>query len=429
MEVRVGGPDGARVRDRGGPGWTQAYLLLVRVPATMSPDPENPGNLRQREVYLEGKLMGATPELPVSFEALEEAALEALDDEAYGYVAGGAGGEGTVWENQRAFDRWRIVPRMMRDVETRDLSVEVLGLDLPAPMLLAPIGVQSILHEEGEVATAEAAQRVGLPFVLSSASSFTLEAVAEAAPDVTKLFQLYWSSDRDVAASFVQRAEEAGYEALVVTVDTPMMGWRERDIQDAYLPFLDGEGIANYLTDPAFRELLDADPDEDELGAIRTFIEIFGDPSLTWEDLEWLRDQTELPLVVKGLLHPDDAREAVDRGADGVVVSNHGGRQVDGAIGALSALPGIVDAIGDDAAVLFDSGIRRGADVVRAVALGADAVLFGRPYAYGLALDGADGVEAVSKNLLADVDLTLGLAGHTTFDTVDRSVLVDRHEL
>ncbi len=392
----------------------------------MTPDPTNPGNQRQVEVYLEGMMAGTTPELPVAFEDLQDAALEVLDGPAYDYVAGSAGAEDTAWENQRAFDRWRIVPRMMRDVEERDLSVEVLGQQLPAPVLLAPIGVQSIIHEDGELATAKAAEAAGVPFILSSASSYTLEEVAKAAPEVTKWFQLYWSSDLDVAASFVHRADQAGYSALVVTVDTPMMGWRERDIQQAYLPFLEGEGVANYMADPAFRELLDQPPEEDQVSAIQTFIEIFGDPSLTWEDLGWLREQTDLPLLVKGLLHPDDARQAVERGADGVIVSNHGGRQVDGAIGALTALPDIVEEIGDEAAVLFDSGIRRGADAFRAIALGAQAVLLGRPYAYGLALAGADGVQEVTKNLLADLDLTLGLAGHTSFETVDRSTLVDR---
>jgi isopentenyl-diphosphate delta-isomerase len=373
----------------------------------MTETPDNPGDRRQTEVYLEGKLAGTTPDLPVAFEALEAQALDALDEPAHDYVAGGAGSESTVHENQRAFDRWRIVPRVMRDIEHRELATSVVGLDLPAPVLLAPIGVQSIIYEEGELATARAANALKPPLVLSSASSHTLEEVADAAPDATKLFQLYWSSENAVARSFVERAEQAGYDAIVVTVDTPTMGWRERDIEQAYLPFFDGEGVANYFADPAFRDLLDVPPEEDELTAIQTFVDVFGDPSLTWEDLDWLREQTDLPLIVKGVLHPDDAEKAIEHGADAIAVSNHGGRQVDGAVGALTALPHVVDHVGEDVDVLFDSGIRRGADVVRALALGADAILFGQPYAYGLAIDGRDGVEAVCENLLADLDLTL----------------------
>jgi len=318
---------------------------------------------------------------------------------------------------------------MLRDVAERDLSVELFGRELPVPVLLAPIGVQSILHEEGELASARAAADLGVPFVSSSAASETMEDVADELGDATGWFQLYWSTDRDVTASFLQRAEDAGYEAVVVTVDTPMMGWRERDVENAYLPFLDQEGVANYFADPAFRDSLDAPPEEDPNAAVWQFTEIFGDPSLTWDDLDWLREQTDLPIVLKGVLRPDDAREALDRGVDGVVVSNHGGRQVDGAIAALSALPRVVDAVGDRAPVLFDSGIRRGADAFRAIALGADAVLLGRPYAYGLAVDGEDGVREVLKNFLADLDLTLGLSGYAAVADVDRDAVVDADEL
>ena len=384
--------------------------------------PDQPGPERQTEVYMEG-MADVTPDLPVSFADLEAAALEAMDDEAYGYVAGAAGGETTASHNREAFDRWRIVPRMLRDVSERDLSVDLFGRDLRVPALLAPIGVLSIVHDEGELAVARAAADLDLPFVLSSASSETLEDVADAAPETPKWFQLYWSTDRDVAASFVDRAERAGYEAVVVTVDTPMLAWRERDVADAYLPFLDGEGIANYLSDPAFRARLDVPPEDNEFVAIREFVEIFGDPSLTWDDLTWLRERTDLPLVVKGLLHPEDARLAVEHGADGVVVSNHGGRQVDRAVAALEMLPEVVDEVGEEATVLFDSGIRRGADALIALALGAEAVLYGRPYAYALALDGEDGVREHCRNFLADLDLSLGLSGRASVDELDREYL------
>ncbi|SIQ95442.1 FMN-dependent dehydrogenase, includes L-lactate dehydrogenase and type II isopentenyl diphosphate isomerase [Haladaptatus litoreus] len=389
-------------------------------------DPSEPyGPNRQREVYAGGMLANQTPDLPTSPEKLAELARESLSPEAHAYVAGSAGAESTKDENRSAFDRWRIVPRMLRDVEERDLSVSLFGRELPVPVLLAPIGVQSIIHEKGELAAARAAKSMDVPLVLSSASSETMEDVADELGDTLGWFQLYWSADRDVTASFLERAEDAGFEAIVVTLDTPIMGWRERDVKHAYLPFLDQEGVANYFTDPAFRESLDSPPEDDPSAAVWRFTEIFGDPSLTWDDLDFLREHTDLPIVLKGILHPEDAREAVERGVDGLVVSNHGGRQVDGAIGALSALPGIIDEVGDEVPVLFDSGIRRGADAFRAIALGADAILLGRPYVYGLAIDGEDGVREVLQNFLADLDLTLALSGHDSFETVDRSVLVE----
>jgi lactate 2-monooxygenase len=384
---------------------------------------DNPGDTRQREIYM-GGLAEMTPEVPLAYEDLEAAAMEALDGAAFDYVMGGAGAERTVRANAAAFDRWRLVPRFLRDVAERDLFVEVFGVE-QYPFMLAPVGVQSILHEDAELAVARAASAQGVPMVLSSVSSFTIEEVAEALGDTPKWFQLYPSSDREVAASFVARAEAAGYDALVVTVDTPLPGWRERDLQRAYLPFLEGEGIANYTSDPAFRARLDQPPEENPQMAVLEFIDVFGDASLDWEDLAWLCAETDLPVVVKGLLHPADARRATEAGAAGVVVSNHGGRQVDGAIAALDALPRVAEAVADGTAVLFDSGVRRGADAIKALALGADAVLLGRPYAYGLALDGQHGVEEVLRNFRGDLDLTLGLVGHDAVSALDREALVD----
>jgi isopentenyl diphosphate isomerase/L-lactate dehydrogenase-like FMN-dependent dehydrogenase len=313
--------------------------------------------------------------MPISFEALEEAALELMDDAAADYIAGGANGENTVGRNRRAFDRWRIVPRFFRDVGERDLAVAVCGQELPVPVMLAPIGIRSIAHEDAELATAAGAREADVPVTLSSVSSETMEDVAEEPGNTPKWFQLSWSSERSVAESFVDRAERAGYDAVVVTVDTPVPGWKEWDLRKGYVPQLDGEGVANYFTDEAFRDLLDDPLEDDESGAVRTFLDAFGDPALTWSDLEWLREQTDLHIVLKGLLHPTDARTAVERGADGVVVSNHGGRQVDGAISALDALPAVAAELDDtDADLLFDSGIRRGAEALTAIALGADAV-------------------------------------------------------
>jgi isopentenyl-diphosphate delta-isomerase len=386
--------------------------------------PDQPGPKRQTQVFMQG-LADVTPDLPLSYEDLEAAALEALSPEAFDYVAGGAGGEDTVDRNREAFRERRLLPRVLRDVGERDLSTTVCGTDLAHPVMLAPVGVQSIVHEAGERATARAARDLGMGMVSSSAASTTLEEVREELGDAPGWFQLYWSADDDIARSFVDRATEAGYEALVVTLDTPMLAWRERDMERAYLPFLEAEGVANYFSDPAFLDRLDAPPGENELAAVNEFVGVFGDPTLTWDDLEWLCEYSDLPVVPKGILHPDDAERAVEAGAAGVVVSNHGGRQVDGAVAALDQLPAVVEAVGDDADVLFDSGIRRGADVLKALALGADAVLLGRPYVYGLALDGADGVREVCENFLADLDLATGLVGCADVADVDESVLAD----
>jgi isopentenyl diphosphate isomerase/L-lactate dehydrogenase-like FMN-dependent dehydrogenase len=375
-----------------------------------------------REIYARG-LAGEQPKLPVSWAELEEVAERTMDARAAAYVYATAGSGDTVRANLDAFRRWRIVPRMLRDVATRDLTVTVAGTELPAPVLLAPIGVQSIVHTDGELATARAAAALGLPMVVSSASAHTMEEVAEAGGEAPRWYQLYWPNDPGLAESLVMRAETAGYAAIVVTVDTFIPGWKPRDLQQAWLPFLEGVGNANYLQDPVFRSQLAKPPEEDLAAAIGHYLGVYVNPSLTWDDLVWLRERTSLPILLKGILHPDDAREAARRGVDGIVVSNHGGRQVDGAIAALDALPGVVEAAGDDLAVLFDSGVRSGADVVKALALGADAVLLGRPYIWGLALDGQGGVETVLRMLLAELDLTLALSGYASLAELDRSAL------
>jgi isopentenyl diphosphate isomerase/L-lactate dehydrogenase-like FMN-dependent dehydrogenase len=374
------------------------------------------------EIYLNG-LQGQTPAQPLAPEDLEQQARAVLPSRAYVYVAGGAGAEDTVRANRDAFRRWRIVPRMLRDVSRRDLGVELLGQRLPAPVLIAPVGVQAMLHPEAELAVARAARSLGVPLVLSTVSSTPLEAVAETLGDSPRWFQLYWPKDPALAASLVGRAERAGFTAVVVTLDTYLYGWRERDLQQAWLPFAQGQGIANYLTDPVFRAALPAPPEQDPAAAARYFLAVVSNPALTWDDLAWLRRQTRLPILLKGLLHPDDARRAVDHGAAGVIVSNHGGRQVDGAVASLDALPAVAEAVSGRTAVLFDGGIRRGADVFKALALGARAVLVGRPYCWGLAVGGENGVREVLRNLLADVELTMGLAGCATCADVTRDWL------
>jgi lactate 2-monooxygenase len=376
----------------------------------------------QNEIYLAG--MGdQRPDLPISISALETAAREAMTPESYGYVAGAAGSEGTARANLEAFRRWRIVPRHLRDISTRDLSTTVLGTTLPAPVLLAPVGVLGIVHPDAEEAVARAASALDVPFVLSTLSSKTMENVAKAAGDGPRWFQLYWPNQPELAASLVARAESAGYSAIVVTVDTFLLAWRPRDLQFAYLPFLKAEGMANYTSDPVFRADLERPPEEDPLPAILRWVTVFPHPTATWEGLSFIRERTRLPLLLKGIQHPDDARRAIDAGADGLVVSNHGGRQVDGAVASLDALPLVVEAVGGRVPIVFDSGIRTGADTVKALALGAAAVLLGRPYVWGLALAGEAGVRHVLRSHLADLELTMALAGLRSVDEIGPEVI------
>jgi isopentenyl diphosphate isomerase/L-lactate dehydrogenase-like FMN-dependent dehydrogenase len=377
----------------------------------------------QYGIYLEGAMNGGRPSHPMAWDALEREATERMAPGPRGYVNGGSGTEDTMRANLDAFKRHRIVPRMLRDVETRSLERTVLGTTMPAPLLIAPVGVQSIVHPEGELAVARAAASTGIPLIASTASSFTMEAIAEAGAAGPRWYQLYWPRGRELARSLVQRAEAAGYEAIVVTLDTWLLGWRPRDLQEAYLPFLESVGIANYLSDPVFRSTLERTPEEDPMAAVGQFVGVFSNPSVTWDDLSFLRECTSLPIVLKGVLHADDAREAVARGVDGIIVSNHGGRQVDGAIGALDALPAVVDAAGSELTVLFDSGIRSGADAFKALALGARAVCIGRPAMWGLAVGGEEGVRMVLQCLLAELDLTLALSGLSHVDQLDRSAL------
>jgi len=341
-------------------------------------------------------------------------------------VFGSAGSEDTERENADAFRRLRIVPRVLRDVSARDLSTSLLGLDLIAPVGLAPIGVQNIVHPDGELASARGAAAVGVPMCAGTVAAHTMEDIAAELGDAPRMFQLYWPNDPELAESFLQRAEAAGYGAIVVTVDNAFPGWKPRDLQNAYLPFLEGEGLANFFSDPVFRDGLDAPPEEDVGAAVGHFVGVFGNPALTWTDLDWLRAETSLPIVLKGVLHPDDAREARERGVDGIAVSNHGGRQIDGAIAAIDALPAIADAVGDELAVLLDSGVRSGSDAVKALALGADAVLLGRPYLWGLALEGSEGVEKVLRHFLAELDLTMALAGCTAPSQLEPGMLTRR---
>jgi lactate 2-monooxygenase len=409
---------------------------------------------RQSQIYV-GGIAGRRPHVPIELAKLEERAQAAMSEKAFAYVAAGAGLEETVRENRAAFGRWKIVPRMLRDVSGRDPSVELFGRRIPFPLLLAPIGVLELAHREAERAVAPAAAGTGVPMIFSNQASTPMEEVAALLGNGPRWFQLYWSVSDDLVESLVARAEACGCEAIVVTLDTTVLGWRTRDLELAYLPFLRGKGIAQYTSDPVFQRLLDEDPPGALPGraprptvaalgtlfqlvrnyperfapararkAVERFVQVYSRPSLSWDDLPFLRERTKLPILLKGIQHPDDARRAVDAGMDGIVVSNHGGRQVDGGIATLDALPGVAAAVEGRVPVLLDSGVRGGADVFKALALGASAVLLGRPYVYGLAIAGQAGVEEVVRNFMADFDLTMGLAGCGSVAEIGRETLV-----
>jgi isopentenyl diphosphate isomerase/L-lactate dehydrogenase-like FMN-dependent dehydrogenase len=398
----------------------------------------------EHEIYVAGMLGGRKPARPIDWRELERDAYAMLSRGPRGYIQGGAGRGHTIKANREAFDEWRIVPRMLKDVSERSLERTVLGTKLPAPVLLAPIGVQTVAHPDGELASARAAAHVGLPLIASTAATHTIEQIADAgrtAGDTSSgvgtpggdaadehrhgfWYQLYWPRDRELARSFIARAESVGYETVVVTLDTWLLGWRPADLTEGFLPFLRGEGNVNYLRDPVFRAALPKPPEEDLPSAVAYWAWQFSNPAVTWADLEFLRECTKLPIVLKGIQSVQDAQLAVEYGIEGIIVSNHGGRQVDGAIGSLQALPGVVEAVGERCEVLFDSGIRSGADALKALALGARAVCLGRPYTWGLALGGEQGVIDVLRAFLAELDLNMALSGHANVDELGMHSLV-----
>lgn len=413
-----------------------------------------PGRLRQMQVYVTGA-GGRRPAVPVAPAALEAKAAARMSRHAAAYIIGGAGSEATMRANREAFDRWRLTPRVLRDVASRDLSTELFGRTHRFPILLAPVGVLEMVHREADRAVARAAAAEGTGMIFSNQASVAMEDCAAAIGDCPRWFQLYWSSNDDFVRSLVQRAERCGAEALVVTLDTTLLGWRPRDLDLAYLPFLRGLGLAQYLSDPVFRSTIPAAPPDTGLkpkgagiietalslrrkgrghglslgrmrAAVAHFTATYSRPDLTWDDIARLRDMTRLPILLKGLRHPDDAARARSEGINGVIVSNHGGRQVDGEAAALDMLPLVVDAAGD-MPVLMDSGIRTGSDIAKALALGARAVLIGRPYVYGLAIAGETGVREVIRNLVGELDLTVALCGLSRLSELDRSMLTQSH--
>jgi lactate 2-monooxygenase len=381
-----------------------------------------PGTARQGEIYIHGMLHQQRETVPTRQAELEAAAEAKMSPEAFAYVAGSAGREGTAHANRAAFDRRRIVPRMLVDVGERSTATTLLGRDRPHPLLVAPIGVQELAHPEADLATARACAATHTPMIMSNQASHPMEAIAAAMGHNPRWFQLYWGKSDDLVASLVRRAEACGAEAIVVTLDTALLGWRTRDLDLGYLPFLQAKGIAQYTSDPVFRAML-GDKAGDPLAEAMLFMGIYSNPTITWDRIGFLRGVTKLPIILKGINHPADARQAIRIGVDGIVVSNHGGRQVDGAVAALDALELVARETGGAMPVLFDSGIRSGADIFKAIALGADAVLIGRPYVYGLALDGEAGVAAVLRNMLAELDLTMGLSGCRTIADIREATL------
>lgn len=347
--------------------------------------------------------------IPNAFTELEAIAKEKLSAGAFGYIQSGASGEETLHKNVEAFSKYSIIPRFLNDVSALDTSITLFGRTYPTPLLAAPVGVQKIAHDEGEVAAAKAAAKYGVPFIQSTVSSYSIEDIAEATGDSPKWFQVYWTSQNpEISYSMVERAEKAGYEAIVLTVDTVMLGWREEDVRNQYSPLKQGYGKANYESDPVFLSTLKSSDDESIIQAI---VDNVYHPNMDWKHVTELKKRTSLPLLLKGILHPEDAKQAVDKGIDGIIVSNHGGRQLDGVIASIDALPIIAQAVGGKVPVLFDSGIRRGSHIVKALALGADAVCIGRPLVYGLAVDGERGVEQVLGNMYEEMKVSLALAG------------------
>jgi len=408
-------------------------------------DQTSPGRARQETIYRAG-VFGSPPAVPTNFTELEARARTKMSERAWAYVYGGAGEGETMRANRTAFDRWQIVPRMLQGAADRSLGTTILGQALAAPILLAPVGAAGLVRDDADVLIGEGAALAGVPYILSNQGSSAMEETARAMGDMTRWFQLYWSRDEQLVDSLIHRAEGIGAGALVVTLDTTLLGWRPWDLNLGSLPFSQGIGIAQYTSDPRFLELVQEKVAEgltkpegrptlaaigtllsisrqhpgaflDNLrspvprAAVETFLGIYSNPALSWEHIKTLRSRTTMPVVLKGILHPDDARQAVDLGIDGIIVSNHGGRQVDGSVGSLDALLDIREAIGPEPTVLLDSGIRSGADVFKALALGADAVTLGRPHIYGLALAGAQGVAEVTANVIAELDLTMALCG------------------
>lgn len=354
---------------------------------------------------------------PLNIDEFSRQAAQRLPQMVFDYYEGGADDEVTVRENRRAWQQIAMRPRVLVDVSRRDLSTTVLGTAVSFPVLTGPCGFNALAHPDGELAVARAVSAAGTIQVVSTAATYSLEEVAAAAPESPRWFQLYCYRDRSITRSLVERAVVAGYRALCLTVDTPFVGRRERDIRNQFgLP----PGLRWKNLETAGLDRMDAGGDG---SALAKYIEQIWDAGLTWEAVDWLRNLSPLPLVLKGVLTAEDARLAVEHGARGIVVSNHGGRQLDGSIATAAALREIVDEVGSEAEVYVDGGIRRGSDILKALALGARAVLIGRPYLWGLAVDGQAGVTRILDQLRTELDLCMALSGRPTIADIGRDLI------
>lgn len=354
---------------------------------------------------------------PINLHDYEELARKQLPQMVFDYYFGGSEDEVTVRENRLGWQRWRLRPRVLVDVGTRDLTTTVLSRPTSLPVLLAPCAFNAMAHPEGELAVARAAAAAGVVQIVSTAGTFSLEEVAAAAPGGTRWFQLYCYRDRGVTKWLVERAVAAGYRALCLTVDAPLVGRRERDTRNCF-------GLPPGMTWKNLERVGLDRMDAGEAGsALERYISEIWDASLTWDAIGWLRGLSSLPLVIKGILTAEDARRAVDHGASAVIVSNHGGRQLDGVLSTSEALSDVVDAVDGKAEVLVDGGIRRGSDILKALGLGARAVLVGRPYLWALAVSGQAGVEHLIDILRSELDLDMALAGRPTIASIDRSLV------
>lgn len=367
------------------------------------------------------KNITAQAPFPICFADLEKAVAEKIAAGPFGYIRSGAGGEQTLHNNRAAFEKYSIVPRFLNDVSNVDTSIHLFGKTYPTPLLFAPVGMNGMVHDEGELAVVRAAQHLNIPYIQSTVSTYALEEVAEAAPTATKWFQLYWSTNEEIAFSMATRAEAAGFEAIVLTIDTVMLGWREEDVRNQFSPLKLGYAKGNYMNDPVFTASL---PDDSFESYVQGVLQNVFHPTLNWEHVRELKRRTNLSILLKGILHAEDAKLAIDNGIDGIIVSNHGGRQLDGVIGSLDALPAIVEIVNGQIPIILDSGVYRGMDALKALALGADAVAIGRPFVYGLALDGQQGVEKVMTNLYDELKVSIALAGVTSVKGLRNITLV-----
>ncbi|KAK6284285.1 hypothetical protein POUND7_003237 [Theobroma cacao] len=354
---------------------------------------------------------------PVNVNEFQELARQALPKMYYDYYSGGAEDQHTLKENVEAFHRFTILPRVLVDASRIDLSTTVLGYKISAPIMIAPTAMHKLAHPEGEVATARAAAACNTIMILSYMSTFTVEEVASSCKAI-RFFQLYVYKRRDITANLVQRAERCGYKAIVLTVDTPRLGRREADIKNKM--------VAPQLKN--FKGLISTKVSSDDGSNLEAFANNTFDASLSWKDIGWLRSITNLPLLIKGVLTCEDAIKAVGVGVDGIVVSNHGGRQLDYSPATISVLEEVVHAVKGKVPVLFDGGIRRGTDVFKALALGAQAVLIGRPAVYGLAAKGEYGVKRVIEMLKDELELTMALSGCPIVKDITRNHVRTKHE-